>query len=161
MSATVVFSESNTLSETISDDIDNINLGDVDEPNIVPGSHKIRRGLNSYSKYIRVLFTGDFTEISNILLWKSSGDYKTGETLKAESDKEYATPSREDTEDDNIPTSEETALVLSAYEGGAVIDNATAFSGYTAYIRMQLQSSTSSPAGAVNQKTIKCQYDEV
>jgi hypothetical protein len=92
--------------------------------------------------------------------WKSLGDYVTGETLKAGFNISYVTPSQTSTGDSNIPTSEPSQNVNS-FEGNTTIDyGASGISGYTGYIRLQMQTTVLSPAGAVNQKTLTFQYDE-
>lgn len=162
MAATWQFSESNTVSETITDGISNVNFGSVDESNIVAADHPITRGLNSFCKYIRGKFTGSWTEISNMKFWKSAGSYVTGEAIKALANATFSTPSESDTGDSDIPTTEGTALSINSAEGDpTIVYGASGVSGYTGYIRLQLQTTGSTPAGAVNQKTLTFQYDEV
>lgn len=160
MSAIFQFSESNGAIETGHDGITNINFGSNDSYNLNPSTYPIVRNTNSYAKYIRGLFTGTWTQISNMKFWKSAGDYVTGETIKAGFNVSYATPSQVDTGDSNIPVSEPSQNVNS-FEGNLTIDyGASGVSGYTDYIRLQLQTTASSPAGTVNQKTFTMQYDE-
>jgi hypothetical protein len=163
MSATFQWCESNGVGETETRDISNVNFGNVDSPNIVPASHPINVGENSFCKYIRGLFTGDFTTISNIKFWKSSGDLKTGETIKASAYGDYSAPSADDTGDSEIPTTEETALLVLAeeLESNGEISNESSSSGYTAYIRLQNQTTISTPAGSANQKEFTISYDEL
>ncbi len=162
MAATFVFSESNGVGEVVQDDIANINFGSNDSYNIVPGTYPITRGENAYSKYVRGKFSGVFTEISNMKFWKSAGVYVTGETIKASANATYDTPSQTDTGDSDIPTSEGSALSLNSAEGESVIEyGASGVSGYTGYLRLQLQSTGSTPPGAVNQKEFTLQYDEL
>jgi len=162
MSAELHFCESNgALPGVETADISNINFGNIDAPNIVPESNQLRRGQNSYSKYIRIKFTGTWTQISLMKFWKSSGEYKTGESIKAGANKTYATPSQVDTGDSDVPTTEGTALDIESAEGETTIDyGVSGVSGYTAYIRLQTQSTISTPTGAVNQKTFTFQWDE-
>jgi len=161
--ATLHFCEQNGESPgSETQDIDNVNFGNVDEPNIVAISHQLRRGTPSFSKYIRVLFTEVWDTISNMKFWKSAGDYKTGESLKAGANKEYATPSQTDTGDSAIPITEGTALSIQSAEGESeIIYGETGVSGYTKYIRLQLHSTTSTPTGNANQKTLVFQWDEI
>lgn len=160
MSAIFQFSESNGAIETGHDGITNINFGSNDSYNLNPSTYPIVRNTNSYAKYIRGLFTGTWTQISNMKFWKSAGDYVTGGTIKAGFNVSYATPSKVDTGDSNIPVSEPSQNVNS-FEGNLTIDyGASGVSGYTDYIRLQLQTTASNPAGTVNQKTFTMQYDE-
>lgn len=162
MAATFEWSESNGAGEVVSDNIANVNFGSVDDKEIVTTDNPVIAGESSFEKYIRGLFSGTFTEISNILFWKSSGEYKTGETIKAAANAVYATPSATPNADDDVPVTEGTALAIKSAEGADVIEyGASGVSGYTGYIRLQLQTTESTPAGAVNQKEFTLQYDEV
>jgi len=156
MSATLNWKESNLVGE-VETAITNINFGNVDEPNIVPADDPVIIGQNSFSKYIRVLFTGTWTEISNMKFWKSSGDYKTDEIIKAVANIAYSTPSKVSTGDSSIPITEGTALVIQAADGSLTI---TPPEDYTKYIRLQTQSTVSTPVGAGNQKEFTFQWDE-
>lgn len=162
MSATHQWSESNGAGEAVTDGISNINFGSNDSPNIVPTTYPITRGENSFAKYIRCKFTDTYTEISNMLFWKSAGAYVTGEGIVASANAVYATPSQSDTGDSAVPTEVGSALEIQSAEGEAVITyGASGVSGYTGYIRLQLQTTGSTPSGSVNQKEFTFQYDEV
>lgn len=161
MSASFAFSESNTGSQTITDGISNINFGSVDAHDLTPSSNPITFGQNSFSKYIRGKFTGTWTTISNMKFWKSLGSYVAGETIVAGFNATYATPSQTGTGDSAVPTSEPSQNVNS-YEGAStIVHGASGVSGYTGYVRLQLQTTVSTPSGSVNQKTFVMQYDEV
>lgn len=138
----------------------NINFGSVDAPNLVPATYPITRGTNSFSKYIRCLFTDSWTEISNMKFWKSAGALDAEEKIKASFNATYAAPSQTGTGDSDVPTSEPASNVNS-FEGDAtIVYGATGVSGYTGYIRLQGQYTSSMPSGAVAQKTFTFQYDE-
>jgi hypothetical protein len=157
MAATHQFSESNTVSETVTDGITNLNFGSNDSVNLVPATYPIIAGQNSFIKYLRSKFSGTFTEISNMKFWKSSGTYVIGEAIKAGANASFATPVQTSSGDSDIPTSEGTALSIQASSGASTITAA----GYTKYIRLQAQISGSASAGAANQKEFTFQYDEV
>lgn len=162
MSATFHWYESNGAGEVETADISNVNFGSTDAPNLVPATYPITRNQNSFSKYIRAKFTGTYTVISSILFWKSAGTLKTGETIKASANAVYATPSQTSTGDSDVPTTEGAALAIESAEGETtIVYGASGVSGYTGYIRLQLQTTGSTPSGAVNQKTFTMQYDEV
>jgi hypothetical protein len=93
--------------------------------------------------------------------WKSLGDYVTGEACKAAFNVAYAQPSETPNADSNVPTSEPAQNVESAEGETEIVYGASGVSGYTGYIRLQLRTTGSTPAGAVNQKTFTFQYDEV
>jgi len=159
MSATFQWSESNGSSETVTDGITNLNFGSTDAPNLNASSYPIVAGENSYEKFIRGKFSGTFTQISNMKFWKSAGDYKPGESIKAAANVSYSTPtsSTSTIATSDVPTSSSTALSIQAADGSNTITSP----GYTKYICLQLQTTTSTPAGAGNTKTFTFQYDEI
>lgn len=162
MAATWHWYESNGAGESETADISNVNFGSNDSANINTTTYPIVRGDASYEKYIRGKFTGTWTEISNMKFWKSVGVYVTGESLKAVANATYATPSSTPNADSDIPTAVGSALGINSAEGAAtIVYGASGVSGYTGYIRMQLRTTGSTPAGAVNSKTMTFQYDEV
>jgi hypothetical protein len=162
MPASFHWYESNGAGEVETADIANVNFGSNDSPNINTTTYPIVAGNASFEKYIKALFSGVWTEISNMKFWKSSGALVTGETLKAAANISYAQPSATPNADSDIPTTEGTALAIESAEGDNVITyGASGVSGYSAYIRLQLQTTTSTPAGAVNEKEFTFQYDEV
>jgi hypothetical protein len=161
MSAVFHWSESNTVSQTITDDITNINFGSSDSVNLNTTTYPIVRGNNSFSKYIRCKFTGTWTTISNMRFWKSLGAYATGEAIKASFNATFATPSQTGTGDSDVPTAEPAQNVNSFEGASTIVYGAFGVSGYTGYIRLQLQTTGSTPSGAVAQKTFTFKYDEV
>jgi hypothetical protein len=162
MAATHQWSESNTGSETITDGITNLNFGSNDSVNLNTTTYPITRGDSSFEKYIRCKFTGTYTTISNMKFWKSAGTLVTGETVKAATNQSFTTPSASANGDSDVPVTEGAALTLQSAEGAAtIVYGASGVSGYTEYIRLQLQTTGSTPSGAVNQKTFLFQYDEV
>ena len=159
MAATFEWSEANGSGETVTDSISNINFGDTDAANLTPATYPIVAGNNSYEKNIKAKFSSTFTEISNMKFWKSSGGYGTGEAIKADAVTSYVQPvkttsSRAVTA---IPTTEGTAIAVLAASGASTITAP----GYTRYVCIQLQTTVSTPAGAVAQKEFTFQYDEV
>jgi hypothetical protein len=162
MAATHQWSESNTVIEIITDGITNLNFGSNDSINLNTTTYPVTRGNASFEKYLRCKFTGVYTEISNMKFWKSLGALGIGETIKAAANVVFVTPSQTPNADSNIPTTEGTALAINSAEGANVIVyGATGVSGYTKYTRLQLQTTGSTPSGAVAQKTFTFQYDEV
>lgn len=162
MAATFAWSESNGAGEVITDSISNVNFGSNDSVNIVPATYPVTAGENSFTKYIRCKFTGTYVEISNMLFWKNSGALVTGEKIKASVNATYATPSVVATADDDIPVTEGTALAVNSAEGeSTIVYGASGVSGYTGYIKLQLQLTTAVAAGALAQKQFTFQFDEV
>ena len=159
MPATFAFYESNGGGES-SDVITNLNFGSDDGKDLNTSTYPISAGSNSYSKYIRARFTDSFTEISNMKFWQSApsgGGYVTGEAIKAQANVVYATPSQDDTGDDDVPLVVGSALAIQSAAGTSTITAP----GYSKYLRLQLQSTGSTPSGAVAQKIFTFQYDEI
>lgn len=162
MPETFVFSESNEAGEVITDDISNVNLGAIDAPELNPADYPVLKEQNSFSKYIRAKFGGEFTEIDNMKFWKYSGDLLAGESVKAAANVVYATPTQSGTGDSNVPTSLGTALSVNSAEGlPSIIYGESGVSGYSGYIRLQGQTTSETPSGAMNSKTYCYQYDVV
>lgn len=157
MAATFQWSESNTVSETVSDGITNLNFGSADAANLNTTTYPISRGTNSVSKFIRAKFSSTFTTISNMLFWMSSGTLVAGEAIVAAANVAFSTPSQTSTGDSAIPTNSGSALAIQSASGASTITAP----GYTKYMRLQLQTTGSTPSGAVNQKVLTFQYDEV
>ena len=83
----------------------------------------------------------------------SAGSYVTGEAIKAAVNASYATP---------VSTTSSVATVaVPTSEGSALNPTAPSTNpDYSGYITMQLQTTVSTPPGAVNQKTFTLKYDE-
>ena len=158
MGASFAFSESNGA-EVVTDSISNLNLASTDAPNSTPASYPVVAGQNSYEKYFRGKFGSTFTEISNIKFWKSLGDYKTDEIIKAIANQAYGIPvmTASTKAISVVPITEGTALAIQSAAGTTTITTP----GYTKYLVLQAQTLGTSPAGAVNQKTFIMQYDEM
>lgn len=159
MAATFKWSEANGVSEVVTDGITNLNFGDVDSANLVIASYPIIAGENSYEKNIKLKFSGTFTEISNMKFWKSAGALGTGESIKADEVTSYVQPVKTTSTRavTAIPTTMGTALVIHSSAGTLTITAA----GYTRYICLQLQTTSSVSTGDVAEKTFSFQYDEV
>ena len=158
MSAIHQFSESNLVGEVEAIPITNLNFGSVDDHELNTTTYPITRGNSSFEKYLRCKFTDTFTEISNMKFWRSDVlGYKTGETLKAAANVAFATPSATPNADSDIPLNVGASLAIQSAAGTTTITAP----GYTKYIRLQIQTTVSTPSGSVFQKTLTFQYDEV
>lgn len=153
MAATFEWSESNGAGETVTNGISNVNFGKTDSPNLTPSATPIPAGENSFEKWIRGRFSGTFTSVANLRFWKSAGSLVTGEAIKAEADASYATPtdSTSSVATSDVPTSEGSALTPAAPASNP---------DFSGYVTMQLQTTGSTPPGAVNTKTFTLKYDE-
>jgi len=153
MAATFEFSESNGAGETETTPISNANFGSVDSPNITPATNPITAGNNSFEKWMRGKYSGTFTTIANLRFFKSAGAFVTGEDILAAADATYATPTDS--------TSIVALVTIPTTEGGALTPAAPSGNpDFSGYLTMQLQTTVSSPPGAVNQKTFTLKYDE-
>jgi len=159
MSASFQFSEANGAGETVTDGIGNLNFGSIDLHELTPGTYPIVAGNNSYEKYLKCHLYGTFTTISNMKFWKSVGALKTGEAIKATEATAYATPvaTASAVAVDDVPTGVGSAIAVHSFGGTTTITAP----GYTRYICLQLQTTSSTPPGALNTKTFTFQYDEV
>ena len=160
MSATFAFSESNGVGELVTDSITNVNFGNNDSANLTTTSYPIVAGNNSYEKYLRVKFGGVFAQISNVKFWKSAGFYKTGEQIMAAANQAYVQPvnTTSAVAISLIPDVIGSALAIQSTEGGPTLFTVA---GYSKYLTLQTQTTSSTPAGAVNTKTFTVQYDEI
>lgn len=158
MSATFTWSESNGAGQVVTDGIINLNFGSKDSPNLNTTSHPICQGEASFEKYIRAKFTGIGTSISNMMFWKNTGTYVTGEKITFYNNiASYATPTKTPNADWDI----EGQWGFPQAEDGTYTITPGSVSPYTKYQRLQLQTTGSTPSGAVNTKTFMFQYDEV
>ena len=157
MAATFLWSESNTVSQTVHNSIANLNFGSNDSYEIVTATYPITRGNASFEKYIRAKFTGIGTSISNMLFWMSVGVLVTGEVITCAYNATFATPSQTPNADSAIPVTSGGSSAIQDSGGNTTMT----VDGYTKYLRLQLQTSGSTPSGAVNTKTFTMQYDEI
>jgi len=162
MAADFAWSESNTAGETKTTPT-NINFGSTDAKDLVALTYPITAGEHSYEKWIQAAFSGTFSVIDNIQFWKSAGDYVTGETIDwsgVTAAASFATPvaTESSVATTVLPTADPgTANVWIAGSLSGTLTSA----GSSDYIVMQLHTTGSTPAGAVNTKTFTLQYDEV
>ncbi|MFW6172960.1 MAG: hypothetical protein ACOC5T_04380, partial [Elusimicrobiota bacterium] len=82
MAATFKFIEYSNSTTTSDITSSNLNFGSTNAAALNPTTWAIVAGNNSYEKIIRANFSGSFTWIGNIQVWKSAGDYQTEEVLK-------------------------------------------------------------------------------
>lgn len=166
MVATVDISEQNGTSPgTTHDAVANINYGNNDQYEVVPASYPITVGNNSFEKYNRfhVSGMGGSNSIGNLQIWKSLGNYLTGEGIQTNLrtsgyvNTSYATPTITTYTNQTLPVSNPGSANLGI--AGTLGGTLTA-AGYSDYWKHQLQSTTSTTPGSANQKTFTIQYDE-
>jgi hypothetical protein len=153
MAASFQFSESNGATPTVTDGVTSINFGNADSPNILPASNPVTAGANSFEKWIRGHFYGTYNSISNLKFYMQSGTYVTGEGIVAAVNATFATPvaTTSIVATSPVPTTLGTAIAPTA---------PGASPSYSGYITLQLQTTSSTPPGNVNQKMFTLSYDE-
>lgn len=166
MVATVEIDESNGAGETITDGITNGNYGSVDSANLAVATNAVTAGNNSFEKWWKLDFGGTFNTIDNLQIWKSAGNYVTGEGIDtnlrtsayggAES---YVTPTETTSviADQVMPVADPTSANLGI--SGSLAGSLSS-AGKSDYMITQLQTTGATPAGDVNQKTFTFEYDE-
>lgn len=154
------FSEFNGAGTTETTNVSNFNVGSVDSANIVPGpANAITAGNNAYVKYHKAKCTtfGALNQVSDLRFWKSSGTYTTGVTIdcnlktSAYSAASYATPALSTYTDQAMPVADPGSSNLGI--GGSLSGTITAQDQYSDYLKWQLHTTASTPAGSMNTLT--------
>lgn len=162
------FNGDNTPENSSGSLVTNINFGNTDKVNIVPTDYPVIIGSNSYFKQLAVNFSGTYTSISNMQLYKKSGDYVTGETIQFSGNVDSGVPNTVNQGDPEIPAS--SGLCNVAPQGGTTggtlpsVGETQSSPGYysgsrTSLMRFQLITTEDTPAIAGNQKIISLTYD--
>ena len=173
MAATFKFIEYTNATTTADITAGNLNFGSTNSASLNPTTYAIVAGENSYEKEIRANFSGSFTWIGNIQVWKSAGVYQTEEVLftSATTTGTYTptTFALNPTTDTStvavhtVATADPAApnvgiagvLVETQGQGGLTA------AGDSDYLYFQLATSTDTESGATNTKTVTLQYDEI
>jgi len=164
MAATVEICESNGAGETITHNITNSNMGNVDAANLDPVAYPVTPGNNTYEKYQRIHVTamGGSSKVDNLQVWRTgalggSAVHKTNARATDYVQKTYATPvattSTQATE--AMPTADPGAANLGI--GGSLTGSLVAI-GYSDYLIDQIQTDAGDTAGSTSTKNY--QYDE-
>jgi hypothetical protein len=167
MVATALLDEFNGAGETETPNVSNCNFGSDDSPNITPATYPITAGNNAFEKWWKMAFTGAFTTIDNLKIWKNSGGYVAGEGIDTNA-RESAYGGAETYVQPTETTSVIATEVLPETEpSGAnlgiagILAGSLGAPGDSDYLIMQLQTTGATPPGSVNQKSFTFQYDEV
>lgn len=176
MAATVYVAETNGPQASSIETVDpsNLNMGSVDEAELDPSSNPITAQADghSFEKWLRlqVANLGDSSLVDNVKVWVSSlgGGWKSGEGMScnlrtsAYSAASYASGGPVETDSsvatEAMPETEPTGPNVGI--SGALSGQVTVAPAYTDWIVLQLDVDETTPAGAVNQKTITFQWDE-
>jgi len=147
-----------------------LNFGNYDGPDINSTIYPVRVGYNSYAKYVKAQFSGSFSSISNARVWKSAGEYNTGEGIKFSGSVIMTVPSTTSLSAlvPSIPValpSVNLILAGATTEGWLprVLDVHSSpgyYSGSRSNLMVfQAQTTSSTPLGSMNVKTISLTYD--
>ncbi len=146
----------------------NLNFGSADNVNVTPASDPIAAGSNSYVKYWKVQWSGSFTSITNAKIYKSAGEFVTGESYKFSGTyAKVGAPSQTSINVPDIPTAlpgSNNISLPNTTTGTLWQADYESTPGYASGARsstmaFQLQTTSGIAAGPVNQKTISLTYD--
>jgi len=152
--------------------ITNINFGTQDNYNIVHATYSIALGDNSFDKFIFGVFSGTWTQISNVKIRNTAGALGSGVTIKAKNNVAYTTPAQITntslTNDITTPGAISGGYALNLKDtpqdagvtGSSSVLYTTYPTAYTAFWGVQLQTSPSASPGAGATITWTLQYDE-
>jgi len=147
-----------------------LNFGSTDAVDLTPATYPISAGSNSFHKNVKMQFSGSYTQIDNVRVYKESGTYRTNELMLFSGSTPWVTPAADATGYNAIPTTLPIANVglktVGTPSSGTLPRSTETNSspGYYSGSRtnlMTFQSTTGSDteAGATLQKTIKVTYD--
>lgn len=163
MAATFTWSQSNGAGETVTDLGSSGNLFNFKSSDDATAanysSNPITAGESSYEVYLRAKFTGTFNTIDNLQFWQSTAfSPSTGLQVTFDGNNvSYATPSETDNGNSAVPSSDPGTANVSI--SGALTGQLSA-SGYSDYILLQLDTTTSAAPGDTSLAVFTLQYDE-
>lgn len=168
MAATVEVCESNGAGESVTHNISNSNMGNVDSAALVAVDYPVTPGNNTFEKWQRLHVTamGGSSLIDNIRVWRTgalgaNASHKTNARTSAYAGAEtYNTPSASDRSatyhyDQTMPSSEPVSANLGI--GGSLAGGLTA-TGYSDYLVHQIQTTIAAVAGSSS--VLNIAYDE-
>lgn len=173
MAATVQIAERNGVSPgTETDGITNMNMGSIDQPNLNASTYPITAPGQSFEKWERVYVSnmGGSAALDNIRIWLSSigSGWAVGETmtcnLKTSGYVSAAYPaggpssSSSTVATTSMPTSQPGSANIGI--SGALSGQITAAPAYSDYFVLQEHVTSSTPAGALQTKTLSIMWDE-
>lgn len=173
MAATVQINERNgVIPGTETSGVTNLNMGSSDIPNLNTSTYPITAmaGGASYEKYFRLYVSnlGGSSSVSNIRIWLSSigTGFETGEAMKTNlvtsgyTAAVYAQPvnTTSTAATQTMPTTQPSSANIGI--GGSLAGSVTVAPAYSDYVILQEQVTASTPAGAVQTKTISILWDE-
>lgn len=123
-------------------------------------SNPITAGNSSMEVWLRMHFTSTFNKIDNLQFWQSTAfSPSTGlqVTFKANNVGSFVTPTATDNAASNVPTSDPGTANVSI---GTSLSGNLASAGYSDYMVLQLDTTSSAAAGDTSAAVFTGQYDE-
>jgi len=171
MVVAATINEYNTVGETQSLDVGNLNVGRLDASEMTPGpTNSIVAGTHSYEKWARIAFASIDNQVDNLQVWKSVGALHAEADLKVNTRTATQTGYANDASATPVATASSVATfdVEEADPGEANLGlaqdgnlaTAKAADGESDYFVMQYQTTGSHPGGSITQMTLTFQWDE-
>jgi hypothetical protein len=165
MAATVQIDESNGVSQTVTANITNTNMGSTDAANLDPVANPVTPGNNTYEKWQRFNVTsmGGSSKIDNLRVWRTGAlganatHLTNARTSSYGGAATYATPvaTASSVATQTMPSSEPGSANVGI--GGSLTGNRTT-TGFSDYLVHQIQTTASATAGSTS--TMNYEYDE-
>jgi len=165
MAATMEICESNGAGETITHNITNANMGNVDAASLDPVAYPVTPGNNTYEKFQRFHVTamGGSSKIDNLQVWRtgalggSATHLTNARTSSYAGALAYATPDTTEaaTSTQTMPSADPAGANLGI--GGSLTGALTA-TGYSDYLNHIIKTNVADVAGSTS--TMNYQYDE-
>lgn len=166
MAATVEICESNGSTETVTHNITNSNMGNVDQANLDPVANPIFPGANTFEKAQRYHVTnmGGSSKIDNLKVWRtgalggSAVHLTNARTASYTAKTTYTQPVNTESSIAVVTMPTSTPSTANLGIGGSLSGSFTN-TGYSDYLYHQIQSDPSDTSGSTT--TLNYQYDEV
>ena len=137
-----------------------LNLGSTNQANLNTSLYPVVAGSYTYEKYFKVHFSGVFTSVSDVVFYKSTGSYVTGEVLNYTGQvTTWATPTNSASSHATTVVPITTPTTANVSIGGSLSGSLVA-AGETDWIVLQGSYSANTSAGTTNQKTFTFDWVE-
>lgn len=164
MAATVEICESNGAGETITHNITNVNMGNIDAANLDPVAYPVTPGNNTYEKFQRFHVTamGGSSKIDNLQVWRTGALGGSATHLGTQRTSSYAAPTY--ATPDTTETAQATQAMPISDPGaanlgiGGSLTGALTDVGYSDYLNHIIKTNAADVAGSTS--TMNFQYDE-
>lgn len=146
--------------------VNQVNWKNIDDVDSAYTSYPVTAGGNSFTKYQFGMFSGTFTQISNVKWAHTSGTFGAGLTLYGFATSGYATPAT----GANAALTWNMTATVNVETGGAILMSSLgperagattlAAPGFTQYLATQLRTTTAAAAGDTAVIGFTLRYDE-